>query len=133
MNTNRKAEILILEDEPMTKKEMETLFPYSFTIKKTRESAIQLFKQNKNDFDLIIIDDLIRDPLEALIQFRLSSKTTPIYIMTHSTTFKQKALRYGATGIMEPPFDTDSYISIFKTHFTNKPEKIIKIQTTRTH
>lgn len=115
INTSRHT-ILILEDEPMSKKEMETLFPHSFTITKTITTALHTLQKRLSEFSLIIIDDLIQDPIEAIIKFRLSSKNIPIYIMTTSPTLKQKALRYGATGAMDAPFDVDSYNVIFNKH-----------------
>jgi DNA-binding NtrC family response regulator len=105
MNKN-KGPILLIEEEPLTEKEMETILPYTFIIKKTIKDSIAVLN-NTDTISLIIIDDLIKDPLKLIALIRKRTNFIPIFMMTSSLSMKTKAIKTGITGFIYPPFDVE--------------------------
>jgi len=110
------AAILVIEDQPMTKRQMENMFGYQFIIRKTGYKAKDLLSKHGGNIRLIIIDDFVKNSIQTLKAIRLLDKSTPVYLMTSHDYLKIEAKQNGATGFIPEPFDVDSFKRIFQKH-----------------
>jgi response regulator of citrate/malate metabolism len=114
--------ILVIEDEPLTKEEMEKLFPYTFIITKSSQEALsELYKTPA--ISLIILDDYIKDPITLLKIIRSQSSNIPVFMMTASLSMKTNAINSGVTGFIYPPFDVENIEKVLSTYCMKKNSK----------
>lgn len=114
VSSNLAGHVLVVEDNP----DLRDLV--SMCIRKTGASVstaengkIALEMVNENDFDLILMDIQmpVMDGVEAIIQLRLSGKTTPVIALTANAMKedKEKYLAIGANDFIPKPIDRDKF------------------------
>jgi len=106
--------ILLVDDEEMvrnTTKEILNYLGYEVTVACGGEEAIQLYKDKKDQFDLLIID-LIMPKMNGVVCFEHIKKldpTVPVVISSGISEIgkKESILQMGVSAFIQKPFTID--------------------------
>jgi len=125
MTNNKKARILVVDDEVALAETLEDLLAfhgYEVKIADNGMSAQSLL--NENEFDLVISDIRmpIMDGMQLLQHINEKHRGTPVILISGFSDYDEKsATEKGAIGLVSKPMDIESLIKLVEQNLKSKP------------
>ncbi|HSM81340.1 MAG TPA: PAS domain S-box protein [Nodosilinea sp.] len=114
---NRKALILVVEDEEVVRRMLRSLLeshPYRLLLAPNGAAALDLYRQHQGDIQLVVTDIMmpVLDGLTFIASLRALSTEISIIALSGIPSHEDSALASGANYFLNKPFDANAFLNL---------------------